>query len=158
LVLVQTLGVPVQTPAMHLSCPGVQALPSLQLVPFGLGGLHMPLAGSQLVWQLLGAGQVLAAPARHVPLWQVSATVHMLPSSQGVPLSFCGLVHVPVVGLQVPAVWHWLGVGQVTGLPPVQMVPMQTSVRVQRLPSLQARPLRAAQVPSVAAPAPRLQA
>jgi hypothetical protein len=158
LVLVQTLGVPVQTPPMHLSCPGVQTLPSLQLVPLGLGGLHMPVMGSQLFWQFVGAGQVLAMPARHVPVWQLSPTVHRLPSSQGVPLSLDGLVQVPVIGLQVPAVWHWFGIGQVTGLVPLQVVPMQTSVRVQRLPSLQARPLRAAQVPSWAVPAPRLQA
>ena len=67
-------------------------------------------------------------------------------------------MQVPVAGLQVPAFWHMVGVGQVTGLVPVQVVPVQTSVRVQRSPSLQVRPLRAAQVPSVAAPAPRLQA
>ena len=118
----------------------------------------MPVIGSQVSWHWLGAGQVLAVPDRHVPIWQLSATVHMLPSSQDVPFGFAGLVQVPVVGLQVPAVWHWLGVGQVTGLVPVHVVPMQTSVRVQRSPSLQARPLRAAQVPSAAAPAARLHA
>jgi hypothetical protein len=38
------------------------------------------------------------------------------------------------------------------------VVPSQTSVRVQRSPSLQARPLRGAQVPSTAAPAALLHA
>ena len=48
----------------------------------------------------------------------------MLPSGRRrVPFGLAGLVQVPVVGLQVPAVWHWLGVGQVTGLVPVQVVP-----------------------------------
>jgi hypothetical protein len=38
---------PVQVPLLHMSVR-VQALPSLQLAPFGLAGtLHAPVAGSQ---------------------------------------------------------------------------------------------------------------
>ena len=40
----------------------------------------------------------------------------------------------------MPAVWHWSGVAQVTGLAPVQMPAWQLSVCVQRLASLQELP------------------
>ena len=40
------------------------------------------------------------------PFWQASVWVQALPSSQGVPLGFCGLSQAPVLGLHVPWVWH----------------------------------------------------
>jgi hypothetical protein len=42
-----------------------------------------------------------------VPVWQVSVCVHAFPSSQTVPSSFAGVLHIPVVMSQVPASWHW---------------------------------------------------
>jgi len=50
----------------------------------------------------------------------VSVCVQALPSLQALPLAFAGFEHVPVVGEQVPAVWHWSEAVQRTGLLPVQ--------------------------------------
>src|SRR5439155_78943 len=75
------------------------------------------------------------------PLWQVSVCVQALPSLQALPLVFAGFEHVPVVGAQVPAVWHWSEAVQTTGLLPVQTPLWRVSVCVQALPSLLALPL-----------------
>ena len=104
-------------------------MPSLQLVSSRLGGLHMPVMGSQLSWQFVGAGQVLATPARHVPVWQLSPTVHMLPSSQDVPFGFAGLVQVPVVGLHC---LQLVGLLQSTVVPRRHTPPWQLSPAVHR--------------------------
>jgi hypothetical protein len=42
----------------------------------------------------------------HVPDWHVSVCVQALPSLQAVPFGAAGFEHVPLTGLQVPAVWH----------------------------------------------------
>jgi hypothetical protein len=76
----------------------------------------------------------------HVPLWQVSVRVQALPSLQVVPLALAGLEHTPVVGLQVPASWHWSLAVQTTGLLPVHVPLWQVSLCVQALPSLQVAP------------------
>jgi hypothetical protein len=52
---------------------------------------------------------------------QLSLTVQKSPSSQDVPLAFGGFEHWPVVGLQVPAAWHWSEAVQTTGAVPVQV-------------------------------------
>jgi len=39
----------------------------------------------------------------HVPAWQVSVSVHGLPSSQAVPFAFVGFEQTPVDGSHVPA-------------------------------------------------------
>src|SRR5207247_2043277 len=75
------------------------------------------------------------------PLWQVSVGVQALPSLHELPLAFAGFEHVPVAGLQVPAVWHWSEAVQATGSLPVQTPLWQVSVWVHALPSLQALPL-----------------
>jgi len=49
----------------------------------------------------------------------VSPVVQALPSLQALPFIFTGFEHVPVVGEQVPATWHWSEAVQTTGLPPV---------------------------------------
>ena len=41
-----------------------------------------------------------------LPFWQVSPEVQALSSLQAVPLGWFGFEHMPVAGLQVPAVWH----------------------------------------------------
>jgi hypothetical protein len=56
---------------------------------------------------------------------------------------FGGLEHTPVVGPQVPAVWHASGVGQVTGFDPAHAPAWHASVWVQALPSLHGVPLAA---------------
>jgi len=43
-------------------------------------------------------------PPVQTPLWQLSVCVQALPSLQALPLAFAGFEHVPVAGLQVPAV------------------------------------------------------
>jgi hypothetical protein len=73
-----------------------------------------------------------------MPAWQVSLSVQAFsPSEQGVSLALLGLEQTPVEVLQVPALWHWSGAGQTTGLPPVQAPSLQVSVCVQALLSLQ---------------------
>jgi hypothetical protein len=66
--------------------------------------------------------------------------VQALPSLQVLPSVFVGFEHMPVAGLQVPAVWHWSRAVQLTGLAPVQAPFWQVSDWVQALPSLQVLP------------------
>ncbi len=140
---VQLTGLlPVQVPLWQVSV-WVQALPSLQVVPFAAVGLeqapvevlHVPA-----VWHWSEAVQLTGLLPVQVPLWQVSVCVQALLSLQDVPSDFTVGVGHPVEGAQVPAVWHWSAV-QVTGLLPVQVPFWQVSVCVQALPSLQDVPL-----------------
>ena len=78
-----------------------------------------------------------------MPAWQTSVWVHALPSLQLVPLAACGFEHVPVLGLQVPATWHWSLAVQVTGLDPVHVPAWHESLCVHALPSLQLVPFAA---------------
>jgi len=52
------------------------------------------------------------------PAWQVSDCVQAFPSLQAVPSGFAGLVHWPVDGSQVPAVWQPSLAVQDTFVPP----------------------------------------
>jgi hypothetical protein len=63
-----------------------------------------------------------------VPFWQVSLWVQALLSLQRVPFPLIGFEQDPVLGLQVPAVWHWSSVLHTTGLLPVQAPLTQVSV------------------------------
>lgn len=84
----------------------VQALPSLQAVPFGAGEfVQVPVAGSTHpgMWQASVGGH--AIPVWHTPPTQIGAEVQLLarapqgvPSGAGVPFE-----HRPVVTSQVPA-------------------------------------------------------
>ncbi len=151
---------PVHEPAWQASvCE--QALPSLQAVPSACDGfVHTPVAGLHVpeAWHWSSAVQVTVFPLAHVPAWQVSVCVQALLSLQVVPLGFNGFEHAPVAGLQVPEAWHWSSAVQVTGIALVQVPAWQVSVCVQALPSLQAVPVMAAQVPLDAAPRATLQA
>ena len=51
-------------------------------------------------------------------------------------MALAGLLHAPVVGLQVPAAWHWSSAAQTTGVPLAQKPAWQASPCVQALPSL----------------------
>lgn len=81
-------------------------------------------------------------PPAHAPAWHVSVCVHRLPSSHCVPSAATGLLHVPVVVLQVPAEWQASLAAQTVEVP-VQVPETQASCDVQALPSLH-------EVPSVA--------
>ena len=136
---------PAHTPAWHESTC-VQALPSLQLVPFGRAGLEQtPLDGSHVpaAWHWSPATHVTGFDPVHVPLWQLSVTVQALPSLQLVPLAAVGFEQTPVLGLHVPAVWHWSSAVQVTGLDPVHVPLSHASLCVHALPSLQVAPFAA---------------
>jgi hypothetical protein len=111
----------------------------LHEAPLAFAGLeHVPVAALQVpaVWHWSGAAHATGLLPVHTPTWHVSVCEHALPSLQLVPSDFAGLEHAPVAGLQDPAVWHWSGAAQVTGLAPVQVPAWQVSVRVQALPSL----------------------
>ncbi len=87
----------------------MQALPSLQALPLAFAGFeHVPVVGEQVpaVWHWSEAVQTTGLLPVHTPLWQVSICVQALPSLHELPLAFAGFEHVPVAGLQVPAVWH----------------------------------------------------
>src|SRR5438128_1184987 len=141
---VHTTGLaPTQAPAWQVSLC-VHALASLQLVPLGLAGLlQVPVVGSQVpaVWHWLAAVHTTGFSPTQAPAWQVSLCVHALASLQLVPLGLAGLLQVPVVGSQVPAVWHWSAAVHTTGLAPMQVAAPQVSLCVHALASLQLVPL-----------------
>src|SRR3989442_502597 len=98
----------VQAPPSQVSVV-VHALPSSQVVPFGLAGVEqIPVAGLQLPasWPWSWGAHPSGAPAAPAPASQVSVVVHALPSSQVVPFGLAGLEQIPLAGLQVPASWH----------------------------------------------------
>ena len=57
-----------------------------------------------------------------------------------VPSDAAGFEQTPLVGLQVPATWHWSSATHATGLEPVQVPLSQASVWVHALPSLHVVP------------------
>jgi hypothetical protein len=103
------------------------------------------------VWHWSGALQVMATPAVQTPALQTSVWVQLLLSLQLVLSGLAGLEHWPVVGEQVPATWHWSGVGQVTGLAPTQVPFAHVSVFVQALPSSHGVPVFGVHVPVLGA-------
>ncbi len=100
-----------QRPPWHVS-PVVQALPSLQPVPFfERSGTQVPVTGLQRRHCPQGT---LMGPWVHVPFWQVSA-VQRLSVSHGVLLATLVWTQ-PVVGSQVSIVQGLLS-SQTTGSP-----------------------------------------
>src|SRR5205823_3424988 len=131
-----------QAPAWQVSVR-VQALPSLQEAPSGLGGVVQGAgAGLQVpaVWHWSEGGHTTGFVPTQAPAWQVSVRVQALPSLQEAPSGLTGLLQAPVAGSQVPAVWHWSEAGHTTGFVPTQAPAWQVSVRGQALPSLQEAP------------------
>src|SRR3989442_1398430 len=121
----------------------VQALLSLQALPFALAGLEdAPVVVSQVpaTWHWSEAVQTTGLDPVHVPLWQVSVWVQALPSLHALPSGLGGFEHRPVPVSQIPATWHWSEAEQTTGLEPTHAPAWQGSVWVQTLPSLQALP------------------
>ena len=127
----------------------------MHVVPSGAAGFEQaPVAGAHVpaTWHWSLAVQVTGLAPVQLPAWQLSVRVQALPSLQDVPSVAAGFEQAPVVGLQVPATWHWSLGAQVTGAPPVQAPAWQLSFTVQALPSLHAVPFVAAgfeQVPVV---------
>src|SRR5947208_163825 len=93
------------------------------------------------VWHWSEAVHTTGLAPTQAPAWQVSVCVQALPSSHGAPLGLAGVLQVPVVGSQVPAVWHWLAAVHTTGLAPTQAPAWQVSLCVHALASLQLVPL-----------------
>src|SRR5882672_5308152 len=101
---------PVQVPAWQVST-WVQALPSVQVVPSGLGvaAEQVPVPGLQVPgsWQASEAVQTMGLAPVQTPAWQVSTWVQALPSVQAAPSGLGAAVEqTPVPGLQVPGSWH----------------------------------------------------
>jgi hypothetical protein len=138
--LLRLTGVPAQLPAVQTS-PVVQGLPSLQALPFAAVGFEqVPVVGLHVpgAWHWSDAAHVTAVPA-HEPLVQTSPVVHALPSLHAVAFAAVGFEQVPVLGLHVPATWHWSDAAHATAVPPHTPL-VQTSPVVHALPSLHAVP------------------
>ena len=99
----QTTAWPPHTPAVQASAL-VQALPSLQPVPSGAGGLVQPTGSRQTpaTWQASSGWQTTGLPPTQTPLWQVSICVQMRPSMQWLPSGAFGVEQTPVDGSQLP--------------------------------------------------------
>jgi hypothetical protein len=80
----------------------------------------------------------------HVPFWHASVWVHAFPSLQLVPFAAVGFEQAPVLGLHVPAAWHWSLAVHVTGLEPAQTPAWHESTWVHALPSVQLVPFGSA--------------
>src|SRR5204863_378961 len=101
--------VPTHAPFWHESTV-VQALPSLQVVPFAFAGFEQtPVAVLQVpaLWHWSGVVHTTGLAPAHSPSWQESVCVHALPSLHAVPFVLGGFEHNPVVALHTPAVRHW---------------------------------------------------
>lgn len=99
---------PPQTPAVQAS-PEVQPSLSLHGVVSGAAGLEQPVDGLHVParWHWSLAEHVTVVPPAQVPvLVHRSPLVQALPSLQEVPVALSGLLHTPVVVLQVPMSWH----------------------------------------------------
>lgn len=89
------------------------------------------------------AGQDLGALPVQTPPRHWSVAVQALVSLHAVPSGAFWPEQVPVLGLQVPAMWHTSGALQRIGAPMVQTPSVQMSFWVQALPSLQVLPFGA---------------
>src|SRR5438132_127712 len=123
---------PVHAPDWQESL-SVHALSSSHAVPSALAGFEqIPELGLQVpaVWHWSCAVQTIAFAPVQAPDWQASLCVHASLSLHLVPLALAGFEQIPVLGLQVPAVWHWSCAVQATGFAPVQAPDWQVSVCV----------------------------
>ena len=74
------------------------------------------------------AAQVFGLEPVQLPETHASVWVQALPSLHIVPSLFAGFEHTPLVGLHVPALWHWSLAAHVTGFAPRQAPEMQASL------------------------------
>jgi hypothetical protein len=130
--VVSYVALPRVQPLADPSSPGLVSRFQLLLVRH----LHEPFPSQNL---LLPQEVVLSAllPPPQLPFaWQLSPTIHTLPSSQ-LPLFTAGAGQ-PLAGTQLPAVWHWSAPVQETAAPPPQTpFDWHVSPVVQALLSLQ---------------------
>ena len=84
--------------------------------------------------------------------------MHAFPSLHAVPFDAAGLEHVPLLGSQVPAAWHWSLAAHVTAFDPAHEPLWQVSVCVHALPSLQVVPSASAGFEQVPEPGSHLPA
>src|SRR5262249_42556638 len=110
---------PPQRPPAHCS-PVVHASPSSQ-GPVVLVWIHAPPTHASAVHALVSV-QATGVPT-HPPDALSSRVVQALPSLQVECSGRTGFEQAPVVGLQVPAVWHWSDATQLTGVPGTQLPP-----------------------------------
>ena len=82
--------------------------------------------------------QTRGVPAMQVPLWQVSAPLHTVPSAHGEP-SDRGAVRHPATASQVSVV-HGLPSLQASGVPAVHTPLWQVSAPLHRVPSAHDEP------------------
>jgi hypothetical protein len=123
----------------------LQALPSLHAVPFVTAVEVQPVSGlHESVVHGFESLHVSAVPAVQVPLWQVSAPLHRLPSVQDVPFA-TDVFTQPVVVLHESVV-HGFESLQEIGVPAVQLPAWQVSAPLHRLPSRQGVPFGAGAV------------
>jgi hypothetical protein len=113
----------------------VHALPSLQAVPFATAGLlQFPVVVLHTSCvQVLPSLQFLAAPV-HAPAWQVSFSVHALPSVHAVPFATAVFVQLPEVESHASAVQVLLSL-QFLAAPAAQTPDWHVSLSVHALPS-----------------------
>jgi hypothetical protein len=138
----QTIGfAPTQAPFWHESVC-VHMSPSEHKLPFAalVGAEHAPELGLQVPATLhAGAVQVMAGPGVHAPAWQLSPTVHGLPSvhvvpfvtGPQVPVAITHIVHAPqTVPLfcQVPVASHICGCAPLQVTSPGLQMPVQVPV------------------------------
>jgi hypothetical protein len=132
-----------QLPALHTSA--VHGLLSLQLAfvvhdrQLGIGVFVQPLTGLQeSAVHALPSSQLSAVPAVHVPLWQVSAPLHTVPSAHEVPLARLACRQ-PVTGSQLSVVHALLSL-QLSAVPAVHAPLWQLSAPLHTVASAQEVP------------------
>jgi hypothetical protein len=127
-----------QLPVWQVSEP-LHALPSVHDVPFVTAVFWHPVEALQVsVVHTFESLQLGGVPAIHVPLWQVSAPLHALPSVHEVPFASAVFWH-PVEVLQESVV-HGFESLQLSGVPAVQLPDWQVSAPLQAFPSEHAVP------------------
>ncbi len=137
--------VPTHAPAVQRSTC-VQPFPSEHPVPSASEGFEQaPVVESQTpaAWHWSAATQTTGLAPEQMPLAQASTWVQALPSLQDEPSATEGLEQVPLVGLQLPATWHWSEATHVTGFAPVHVPLWQESACVHAFPSVQVVPFAA---------------
>jgi hypothetical protein len=128
----------VQVPPWQVSAP-LQTLVSAHNVPFRTAVAVQPkTALHPSVVHTLPSLQLSGVPAVQVPLWQLSAPLHTLPSRHGVPFRTDAFVQ-PVAGLQASVV-HTFPSLQLGAVPGAHAPFWQVSAPLQAFESLQAVP------------------
>lgn len=138
----QATAVPEQAPVWHLS-PEVQALPSLQMVPFGAFGLvqaPVEVLHTPAEWHASVAVHTTGLAPVHTPDWQVSSCVHAFPSLHTVPLARAGFEHWPLAVSHVPTPVHGPAATHTFTVPDWQTPDWQVSPEVHALLSLHVVP------------------